>query len=69
MGASLLGVLALGLGTGLSACHRGPPQGDADKKGMGRKTHTGLSGPATGDHYTDFVAEVKTTLGQLLAET
>ena len=40
-----------------------------DKKGMLRKIHTGFSGPATGDHYTDFVAEVKATLDQLLAET
>jgi len=40
-----------------------------DKKGMVRKIHTGFSGPATGDHYTEFVAEVKATLDQLLAET
>jgi peroxiredoxin len=40
-----------------------------DKKGMVRKIHTGFSGPATGDHYTQFAAEVKATLDQLLAET
>jgi thiol-disulfide isomerase/thioredoxin len=40
-----------------------------DRKGMVRKIHTGFSGPATGDHYTQFVAEVKATLNQLLAET
>ena len=40
-----------------------------DRKGVVRKIHTGFSGPATGDHYTQFVAEVKATLDQLLAET
>lgn len=40
-----------------------------DRKGGVRKIHTGFSGPATGDHYTRFVDEVKTTLNQLLAET
>ena len=40
-----------------------------DRKGKVRKIHTGFSGPATGDHYTQFVAEVKATLDQLLAET
>ncbi len=40
-----------------------------DKKGMVRKIHTGFSGPATGDHYTQFTNEVKATLDQLLAET
>ena len=40
-----------------------------DRKGRVRKIHTGFSGPATGDHYTQFVNEVKTTLDQLLAET
>ncbi|MEP6886325.1 MAG: TlpA disulfide reductase family protein, partial [Gammaproteobacteria bacterium] len=40
-----------------------------DRKGRVRKIHTGFSGPATGDHYTQFVAEVKATLDQLLAET
>jgi hypothetical protein len=36
---------------------------------MVRKIHTGYSGPATGDHYTQFVAEFKSTLDQLLAES
>jgi len=40
-----------------------------DRKGNVRKIHTGFSGPATGDHYTDFVNEVKATLDQLLKET
>jgi peroxiredoxin len=39
-----------------------------DRKGNVRKIHTGYTGPATGDHYTQFVNEVKTTLDQLLAE-
>ena len=40
-----------------------------DRKGNVRKIHTGYSGPATGDHYNQFVNEVKTTLDQLLAES
>jgi peroxiredoxin len=40
-----------------------------DRHGNVRKIHTGYSGPATGDHYVQFVTEVKTTLDQLLAET
>jgi thiol-disulfide isomerase/thioredoxin len=40
-----------------------------DRKGNVRKIHTGYSGPATGDHYIQFVAEVKSTLDQLLAES
>ena len=40
-----------------------------DKKGIVRKIHTGFSGPATGDHYAQFTAEVRATLDQLLAET
>jgi hypothetical protein len=40
-----------------------------DRKGNVRKIHTGYSGPATGDHYVQFVKEVKTTLDQLLAES
>ncbi|MEP6548590.1 MAG: TlpA disulfide reductase family protein [Gammaproteobacteria bacterium] len=40
-----------------------------DRKGVVRKIHTGFSGPATGDHYTQFAADVKATLDQLLAET
>jgi peroxiredoxin len=39
-----------------------------DRKGNVRKIHTGYTGPATGDHYTRFVSEVKSTLDQLLAE-
>jgi peroxiredoxin len=40
-----------------------------DRKGNVRKIHTGFSGPATGDHYTRFVDEVRATLDQLLAES
>jgi thiol-disulfide isomerase/thioredoxin len=40
-----------------------------DRKGNVRKIHTGYTGPATGDHYIQFVNEVKTTLDRLLAET
>jgi peroxiredoxin len=40
-----------------------------DRKGNVRKIHTGYTGPATGDHYVQFVNEVKNTLDQLLAET
>jgi thiol-disulfide isomerase/thioredoxin len=40
-----------------------------DRSGRVRKIHTGYSGPATGEHYTQFVSEVKSTLDQLLAET
>jgi peroxiredoxin len=40
-----------------------------DRKGRVRKIHTGFSGPATGEHYTQFVNEVKTILDQLLAES
>jgi len=38
-------------------------------QGHVRKIHTGYTGPATGDHYVQFVSEVKSTLDQLLAET
>ena len=40
-----------------------------DRRGNVRKIHTGFSGPATGDHYTQFEREVKATLDQLLAES
>jgi hypothetical protein len=40
-----------------------------DRRGNVRKIHTGFSGPATGEHYTEFVKEVKDTLDRLLAET
>src|SRR4029077_4810082 len=40
-----------------------------DRKGNVRKIHTGYTGPATGDHYVQFVSEVKSTLDQLLAES
>jgi hypothetical protein len=40
-----------------------------DRKGHVRKIHTGYSGPATGEHYTEFVGEVKAALDQMLAES
>jgi peroxiredoxin len=40
-----------------------------DRRGYVRKIHTGFSGPATQEHYTGFVREVKATLDQLLAES
>jgi hypothetical protein len=40
-----------------------------DRSGHVRKIHTGYSGPATGEHYTQFVSEFQSTLDQLLAET
>jgi thiol-disulfide isomerase/thioredoxin len=40
-----------------------------DRRGFVRKIHTGFSGPATQEHYTQFVREVKATLDQLLAES
>jgi peroxiredoxin len=40
-----------------------------DRRGEVRKIHTGFSGPATGDHYTQFVDEVRAMLDQLLAES
>ena len=39
-----------------------------DRQGQVRKIHTGFSGPATGDHYTQFVDEFKQTVDELLAE-
>ncbi|RYY37697.1 MAG: TlpA family protein disulfide reductase [Sphingobacteriaceae bacterium] len=39
-----------------------------DKKGEVRKIHTGFSGPATGEHYTEFVNEFEKLTDDLLAE-
>jgi hypothetical protein len=39
-----------------------------DRNGQVRKIHTGFSGPATGEHYEQFVKEFKSNLDQLLAE-
>src|ERR1700753_1394416 len=39
-----------------------------DRKGQVRKVHTGFSGPATGEHYQQFVDEFKKNLDTLLAE-
>jgi peroxiredoxin len=40
-----------------------------DRQGHVRKIHTGFSGPATGEHYQQFIEEFKSNLDQLLAET
>jgi thiol-disulfide isomerase/thioredoxin len=40
-----------------------------DRKGRVRKIHTGFSGPATGEHYRQFVDEFNHTIEQLLAES
>jgi thiol-disulfide isomerase/thioredoxin len=40
-----------------------------DRKGRVRKIHTGFSGPATGEHYKQFVDEFRSNLEQLLAES
>jgi thiol-disulfide isomerase/thioredoxin len=39
-----------------------------DRNGQVRKIHTGFSGPATGEHYTQFTNEFRANLNQLLAE-
>lgn len=39
-----------------------------DKKGDVRKIHTGFSGPATGEHYTEFINEFEKLTDELLAE-
>ncbi|RVU01611.1 TlpA family protein disulfide reductase [Mucilaginibacter limnophilus] len=39
-----------------------------DKKGDVRKIHTGFSGPATGEHYTEFISEFEKLTDDLLAE-
>jgi peroxiredoxin len=39
-----------------------------DRQGKVRKTHTGFTGPATGQHYTDYVREFRALVDELLAE-
>jgi thiol-disulfide isomerase/thioredoxin len=39
-----------------------------DKQGKVRKIHTGFTGPATGHHYDEYVAEFTAFVDQLLAE-
>jgi peroxiredoxin len=39
-----------------------------DKKGDVRKIHTGFSGPGTGDHYKEFIAEFEQLTNSLLAD-
>jgi peroxiredoxin len=39
-----------------------------DKKGNVRKIHTGFSGPGTGEHYKEFIAEFEKLTSNLLAE-
>ena len=40
-----------------------------DRRGAVRKIHTGFSGPATGDHYSELVHEIKANLDKLIAES
>ena len=49
--------------------HDFPTMVIVDRNGHVRRIHTGFSGPATGEHYTQSVAEFKRTVDQLLAET
>ena len=39
-----------------------------DKQGNIRKIHSGFSGPATGDHYTEYKKEFNDTINHLLSE-
>jgi peroxiredoxin len=39
-----------------------------DRQGKVRKIHTGFTGPATGQHYTDYVREFRALVDELLAE-
>lgn len=39
-----------------------------DRKGQVRRIHTGFDGPATGDHYTEFVTEFEHFISELLNE-
>src|SRR5688572_8988248 len=39
-----------------------------DRKGVVRDTHVGFSGPATGRHYDEYVAEFRALIDQLVAE-
>lgn len=39
-----------------------------DRKGVVRDTHVGFSGPATGRHYEEYVAEFRGLIDRLLAE-
>ncbi|MET0536298.1 MAG: TlpA disulfide reductase family protein, partial [Steroidobacter sp.] len=40
-----------------------------DRSGVIRNTHVGFSGPATGRHYDEYVAEFRSLVDQLLAES
>lgn len=53
----------------LDRVHAFPTMIVVDRKGRVQMIHTGYSGPATGAHYTDFVAEFKHNLDRLLAES
>jgi peroxiredoxin len=39
-----------------------------DRKGNVRTIHTGFTGPATGEHYTEFVTQTRALLDKMLAE-
>ena len=40
-----------------------------DRQGKVRKIHTGFTGPATGEHYTEYVREFRALVDELLAES
>ncbi len=52
----------------LQTFHGFPTTLIVDRKGQVRKIHTGFAGPATGEHYVQFVKEFNHNLNQLLAE-
>jgi peroxiredoxin len=53
---------------GLTGIYGYPTSLFIDKQGAVRKIHTGFTGPATGHHYDEYVAEFRAFVDQLLAE-
>ena len=53
---------------GLSAVIAYPTSIFIDRTGKVRHVHSGFSGPGTGEHYTELVAELEGTIEELLAE-
>lgn len=52
----------------LTAINAFPTTIFVDKKGIIRKIHSGFSGPATGDHFTEFKKEFHQVVNSLIAE-
>jgi peroxiredoxin len=52
----------------LNGIHGYPTTIFIDRKGMVRHIHTGFSGPATGDHYTELARDFEDRVRALLAE-